>query len=54
VIKDEILSFNGIDIQSMSFCEFQMLEIPSGDKIFFELRDIKTGEIKTVEIERMK
>ena len=53
-LGDEVLSINGIDTQSMSFCEFFMLEIPSGDKRVLELRDIHTGEIKKVEVERLQ
>ena len=52
-IGDEVLSINGIDIQFMSFCEWCMLEIPENDKRIYELKDINTGEIKTIEIERV-
>jgi C-terminal processing protease CtpA/Prc len=53
-LGDEILSINGIDIQSMNFCEKYMLKIPDSDKRILELRDINTGEIKKVEIDRMQ
>ena len=52
-LEDEILSINGMDIQSMSFCELFLLKFPESDKCILELRDINTGAIKTVEIERM-
>jgi hypothetical protein len=51
---DEILSINGIDLQSLDFCELFMLEIPYSDEQIFELRDINTGEIKQVEIKRLQ
>ena len=53
-LGDEVLSINGIDVQLMNFCELFMLEIPDSDKMIYELRDINTGAIKTVEIERMQ
>ena len=53
-LGDEILSINGMDIQSMSFCELFLLKFPESDKCILELRDIITGAIKTVEIERMQ
>jgi hypothetical protein len=52
-LGDEILSINGIDVQSMSFCEL-FLEIPPSDKLIYVLKDINTGDIKKVEIERMQ
>ncbi|MDR2011404.1 MAG: retroviral-like aspartic protease family protein [Bacteroidales bacterium] len=53
-LGDEILSINGIDIQSMSFCELIIFEIASDDdKRILELRDIYTREIKKVEVKRM-
>jgi hypothetical protein len=53
-LGDEIVGIDGIDIQSMDFCELLKFEFPNNDKITYELKDIITGEIKTVEIERMK
>ena len=53
-VGDEILSINGIDIQSMKLCEFMKLEIPPGDTRIYELRDINTGAIKKVEVERLQ
>jgi len=53
-LGDEILSINGIDTQSMNFCDFFMLEIPDRDKRILELRDINTGAIKKIEIERLQ
>jgi predicted aspartyl protease len=53
-LGDEILSINGINVQPMDLCEFFMLKIPDSDKRIYEFRDINTGEIKTVEIERME
>jgi len=53
-LGDEVLSINGVNIQSMSLCELYMLTIPPSDKTIWELRDINTGAIKTAEIERME
>ena len=53
-VGDEILSINGIDLQSMDFCELFMLEISDSDERILELRDINTGEIKKVENKRMQ
>jgi len=52
-VGDEILSINGIDIQSMNFCEFLFFLIPDSDKQILEFRDTKTGEIKKIENKRM-
>jgi len=48
-LGDEILSINGIDIQSMNLCELFLLKFPDSDKMIYELRDINTGEIKKIE-----
>jgi C-terminal processing protease CtpA/Prc len=53
-LEDEILSINGMDIQSMNFCELFLLKFPESDKCILELTDINTGATKTVEIERMQ
>jgi predicted aspartyl protease len=53
-VGDEVLSINGIDLQSMDFCELFKLEIPGGDELIFELRDINTGKIKKIENKRMQ
>ena len=53
-LGDEILSINGMDIQLMNICELFMIEFPDNDNCIYELRDINTGKIKKVEIERMK
>jgi len=53
-LGDEILSINGIDIQSMNLCELYMLTIPPSDKNIWELRDINTETIKKIEIELMQ
>lgn len=53
-LGDEILSINGIDIQSMNLCELYMLTIPPSDKNIWELRDIHTEAIKKIEIELMQ
>ena len=53
-LGDEVLSINGIDIQSKNLCELFRLEIPSNDNNIWELRDIHTGAIKTIEIKRMQ
>jgi hypothetical protein len=53
-LGDEVLSVNGIYIQEMDFCEKFMLKFPPSDKYIFELRDIHTGAIKKVEIERIQ
>jgi len=54
-LGDEILSVNGIDYQSMDFCEILKLDdMSSGKEMTVELRDIITGEIKKIEIKRMQ
>jgi hypothetical protein len=54
-LGDEILSINGVDLQSMDRCElFQLKVVPENDKIIIlKLKDINTGEIKEVEIKRI-
>ena len=54
-LGDEILSINGINIQTMSVCElFNFDNTSSNDEeLILELNDIKTGEIKKVEIKRL-
>ena len=51
-LGDEVLSINGIDFQSMGKCELFRFEIPDSEIRIFELRDINTSEVKTVEINR--
>jgi len=51
-LGDVVLSINGVDLQSMGFCELFMLDIPYREEQILELRDINTGEIKNVEILR--
>ncbi|MCL1851168.1 MAG: aspartyl protease family protein [Bacteroidetes bacterium] len=54
-LGDEVLSINGVDIQSMNFCELvQLRTLPDGDGSVIELKDIKTGETKKVEIKRLQ
>ena len=54
-LGDEILSINGIDLQSMDFCELLQFENSrSGDELGLVLKDIKTGEVKEVKIKRMQ
>ena len=53
-LGDEILSVNGFDYQQMDTCELLNLDNTfSNETISVELRDIKTGEIKKVDIKRM-
>ncbi|MDR2970485.1 MAG: retroviral-like aspartic protease family protein [Bacteroidales bacterium] len=53
-LGDEVLNINEIDTHSLGFCEYFMLKISDSDKMIYELRDINSGKIKTVEIERVK
>ena len=54
-LGDEMLSINGIDVQSMSPCElFQLKVSTDSDELILELRDIKTGEPKKVAVKRMQ
>jgi len=53
---DEILSIDGSSIENMALCDYMKLdslEKPFSEKRILELRDIKTGEVKKVEINRM-
>ena len=52
-LGDEIVSINGINIQSMDECELLRLDIPESEVRIYELRDINTGEVKIVEINRI-
>jgi hypothetical protein len=53
-LGDEVLSINGFDIQAMDTCEYLTRDYTSSnEELILELRDINTGEIKKVEIERM-
>ena len=54
-LGDEILSVNGFDYQQMDTCELLNFDNIFSDElmVLVELRDIKTGEIKKVEIKRM-
>ena len=57
-LGDEILSINGIDIrdiQSMSSSEYSTFynKTSSNKERIYELKDIKTGKIKTVKIKRL-
>ena len=46
---DEVLSINGIDIQSWNLCQLLSFEFqPANDDHYVELRNINTGEIKKV------
>ena len=54
-LGDEILKVNGIDIQSLVPCDIVMYDFrKSGEKRILELIDIKTREVKVVEIKRLK
>jgi len=53
-VGDEVLIINGIDLQLMNFCELFMFEVPKNETMIVELKDIHTGEIKQVEINRLK
>jgi hypothetical protein len=53
-LGDEVLSINGIDIQLKNFGELLQFDITDCEELFIELKDIKTGEIKKVEIKRMQ
>ena len=56
-LGDEALSINGIDIQSMNYCDLYLLEIDnlaSGGKYLLDIRDIITGEIKQIAIKRLE
>ena len=57
-LGDEVLSINGINIQTMSVCElFNFDNTSSNDEkveeLILELKDIKTGETKKVGIKRL-
>ena len=56
-LGDEILNINGMDLQAMSFCDLMRLDTTSDEKaleeLIVELKDIRTGEIKRVEIKRL-
>ena len=56
-LGDEVLSINGIDISSMSLCEYENRPSPnktsSNEEQILELRDIKTGKIKPITIKRL-
>ena len=54
-VGDEVVSINGIDIQTWDFCQLYLLEnIPDIEEPYVELRDINTGEIKKVELKRLQ
>jgi len=53
-LGDEVLSINGIDLQSMNFCELFILKISVDDEMILELRNIDTKEIKKVKIKRLQ
>jgi|SRR6187402_2217823 len=53
-LGDEILNFNGIDYQSMDFCKLVRAENKfTNNQATVTLKDLKTGEIKTIEIKRL-
>ena len=53
-LGDEVLSINGFDIQAIDTCEYLTRDFTSSnEELILELRDINTGKIKKVEIERM-
>ena len=48
-LGDEILSINGLNIENMAICDYMKLDF-STEKRTFELRDVKTGDVKRIEI----
>jgi len=53
-IGDEILNFNGIDYQSMEFCDLVRSENKFSDKkAIIKFKDVHTGAVKTLEINRL-
>ena len=57
-LGDEILSIDGVDIQSMDICEFfnyfsSFSNTSPKVELILELKDIKTGKVKKVEIKRL-
>lgn len=56
-LGDEVLKFGDNDYRSMSFCKLMLGESKgtgiNGNKTVVELKDVKTGMIKTVEISRL-
>jgi len=55
-LGDEILSIDGLFLENMHPCEYMKLDFSNEsytEKSILELRDIKTGEVKKVEIKRM-
>jgi len=53
-VGDEILSVDGIDFTSLSFCNFLKTNKNSNkNSVILELKDIKTGQFKRVEVNRL-
>lgn len=53
-LGDEILKFNEIDYKNMSFCDIYLSNNKSeNEKATVVLKDIKTGEIKNIEISKL-
>ncbi len=54
-LGDEIVSFDGVDYKSKTFCElFKMNRNPSKERAILALRDKDTGENKSFEISRIQ
>ena len=59
-LGDEVLSVDGVDIQSMDLCEYVNFansssnNTSSNEELILELKDLNTGEIKKVAIKRLQ